>query len=66
MSRSVHDLNREFIGRIHKALYDLDPTSLEKELVSLVCLDALIQLAHPLGNMIGPHALYEQAYAPLQ
>ncbi|MEM9760598.1 MAG: ester cyclase [Pseudomonadota bacterium] len=62
---TVHDRNRELIRRWRSALYDLDPQSLPGQLKALVATDAPIQLAHPLGTLRGPEALYEQAYAPL-
>lgn len=53
------------MGRFRTALYDLDPAHLPVQLESLFAPDALIQLGHPLGSVIGPSALYEQVYAPL-
>ena len=65
MNRSVHDLNREFIGGFRDALYNLDPARLQEQLLELFCPDALIQLAHPLGTLIGPQALHDKVYGPL-
>lgn len=65
MSDSLHDHSRKLIGRFRRALYDLDTASLRAQLADLFVPDALIQLAHPLGTMTGPDALFEQAYAPL-
>ena len=65
MSDSVHDHSRKLIERFRSALYDLDTVSLRAQLADLFVPDALIQLAHPLGTMTGPDALFEQAYAPL-
>ncbi|MEM1110429.1 MAG: ester cyclase [Pseudomonadota bacterium] len=65
MSASVHDQNRAFIGRFRSALYDVDTAELRGQLESLFAPDAEIQLAYPLGKMVGPDALLEKAYAPL-
>ncbi|MFT5483393.1 MAG: putative ester cyclase [Halieaceae bacterium] len=65
MSTCVHDRNRALISRFRDALYNLDGRKLNEQLNALFAPDALIQLAHPLGNMIGPAALFEHAYRPL-
>ena len=65
MPEAIHDKNRELVGRFRAALYDMEPDRLPAQLKTLFSSDALIQLGYPLGSMIGPVALFEQAYMPL-
>ena len=65
MGTTDYDYNREFIGRFRRALYDLDPAALPRQLEELFAPDALIQLGCPHDSMTGPAALWQQAYQPL-
>ena len=65
MDLDLHSRNKQFISRFRKALYDCDPANLNKQLGELFAADCNIQLAHPLGELAGPDALYQVAYAPL-
>lgn len=53
------------IRRLHDMLYDIDASDLPARLSELFAPDCEIHLAHPLGQMRGPQALYDHAYEPL-
>ncbi|MBR9754183.1 MAG: ester cyclase [Gammaproteobacteria bacterium] len=53
------------IQQLHDVMYDIDASELPARLSELFASDCDIHLAHPLGQMQGPQALYEQAYGPL-
>ena len=61
----IHTANKQAIQPLRAALYDLDAATLPKTLQQVFAADAAIQLATPLETMLGPDALYEQAYQPL-
>ncbi len=65
MSTLQHDYNRALIGRFRQALYNLEPAHLPAQLGELFAPDALVQLGHPFGSVIGPVALHDDVYAPL-
>ncbi|WP_136247252.1 ester cyclase [Halomonas borealis] len=60
-----HARNKAVIERLRSALYDTDVEALPGQLAELFSPDCAIYLAHPLGEMQGPRALYERGYAPL-
>lgn len=62
---SIHNRNKEFIGRLRAALYDIDAGSLRRQLGEVFAADCQAHLAHPLESLHGIDALYEQAYRPL-
>ncbi len=62
---SIHNRNKEFIGRLRAALYDIDAGSLRRQLGEIFAADCEARLAHPFEVMTGAEALYEGAYVPL-
>ncbi|MCY4538736.1 MAG: ester cyclase [Chloroflexi bacterium] len=62
---SIHNRNKEFIGRLRAALYDIDARNLQRQLRELFAADCKARLAHPLESLHGVDALYERAYLPL-
>ena len=65
MAESIHNRNKERIGRFREALYDCDTGTLRARLGELFAADCLVQLANPLETLPGVAGLYEEAYAPL-
>ncbi len=62
---SIHNRNKEFIGRLRAALYDIDASELQRQLRELFAADCEAHLAHPLESLHGVDALYEGAWLPL-
>ncbi len=62
---SIHNRNKEFIGRLRAALYDIDASELPRQLRELFAADCEAHLAHPLESLHGVNALYEGAWLPL-
>ena len=61
----THTRHKELIAPLRAAIYDFDEASVRAALDAVIMPDALTRFAHPLGDNIGPQALYDQAYAPL-
>lgn len=57
--------SKAVVARFHAALYDCDSADLPRQLSDICHADCKIRLAHPLGDVIGPDALFETAYQPL-
>jgi predicted ester cyclase len=57
--------NKALIAQFRAALYDCDPAALPGGLAEVFAPDCQVHLADPLGDCVGPAALYERAYAPL-
>lgn len=55
----------ELIGPLRAALYDFDVQIVRRELHAVMAEDAVIHLCHPFGDMTGPDALVDAAFAPL-
>jgi len=60
-----HSAHKAALAPLRAALYDFTPNEARSALGALFAADAPVRLAHPLGEMEGPEALYETAYAPL-
>jgi predicted ester cyclase len=56
---------RKQIATLSLAMTDFDPVAVQSALVDFMTPDATIHLCYPFGEMIGPQALYDAAYAPL-
>ncbi len=65
MAESIHNQNKERIGALRAALYDIDAGKLRRQLSEIFAPDCLVQLANPLETLAGAAGLYEAAYAPL-
>ena len=65
MTDSIHNQNKARIGVLRRALYDIDPGNLRRQLSEVFAQDCLVQLANPLETLAGVDGLYEAAYAPL-
>ncbi|TCD15104.1 ester cyclase [Oricola cellulosilytica] len=60
-----HTRNKSLIAPVRAAMYDFSEEGVRSALNAIVAPDAEIRLAHPLGEMSGPDALYDGVYAPL-
>ncbi|WP_424985747.1 ester cyclase [Microbulbifer sp. S227A] len=58
-------LNKELIAILRSAMRDFAQAPVRRALEQVFAADATVHLAHPLGDLSGPAALYEHAYAPL-
>lgn len=57
--------HKALFAPLRAAQYDFEEGAVRSALAALMTPDATIHLAHPLGDMIGPQAFYDRAYAPL-
>ena len=62
---SVHQKNKQLVGKFRAALYDCDASSLQAQLSEVFTPDSVIHLATPLDDYTGSDALVEQVYLPL-
>jgi predicted ester cyclase len=58
------DLKKRFLA-LRLAMRDFAETPVREALHDLIAADATVHLCHPWGDVTGPDALYDQAYAPL-
>ena len=56
---------RKQIATLGLAMTDFDAVTVQSALIDFMATDATINLCYPFGEMIGPQALYDTAYAPL-
>ncbi len=61
----VHTDNKVLIAPLRQAMYDFNTEAVQAALRALVAPDAAVHMPHPLGDMAGPDAYYDQCYAPL-
>ncbi len=61
----VHQHNKQIVGKFRAALYDCQEAVLQAQLQEIFAPNCKIHLAHPLGDLKGPTALYQKAYHPL-
>ena len=57
--------NKALLSPLRAAMYNFDEAGVRARLNQIISADATIHMAHPLGDMIGPDALYQKAYGPL-
>ncbi|MEM7042994.1 MAG: ester cyclase [Pseudomonadota bacterium] len=60
-----HTQNKVLVAPLRAAMYDFDEAGVRAALQALIAPDAVIHMAHPLGDLTGPEALYNTCYAPL-
>lgn len=53
------------IAQLRAAQYDFDATAVKAALVAICDDGAIFHHCHPIGDVIGPEAFYDAAYAPL-
>jgi predicted ester cyclase len=62
----IHSQNKNTLTPLREALYDYEPENVRKVLNVLFTADALVQLAFPFDTLVGPDALYSEAFCKLQ
>jgi predicted ester cyclase len=60
-----HTEHKALIEPLRKAMYDFTEQGVRAALGGLLASDTAVHLCHPLGDMTGPEAFYETAFAPL-
>jgi len=65
MTLDIHQQNKQLIGKLRAALYDCEAAGLRACLRAVLAPDCEVHLAFPLGDQVGPDALFEQGYGPL-
>ena len=60
----VSDQCKSLIAPLREAMADFDG-SVRTEMASVFAADASVRLCHPFGDLTGPDAFYDAAYAPL-
>lgn len=60
-----HTANKAALAPLRAAMVDFDPDAVRAALAAVIAPDAVIHMPHPLGDMTGPEALYDQCYAAL-
>jgi len=61
----IHTRHKDLIAPIRAAMYDFDATNVRAALTDVMAADAVVHLAHPIGDLIGPDGFYDGAYAGL-
>lgn len=61
----IHTQHKQLIAPMRAAMYDFEKDSVQAALKALIVPDAVIHMPWPLGDMVGPEALYDRCYAPL-
>ena len=61
----IHQQNKQLIGQLRAALYDIDKGQLKKQLNEVFAPDCEIHLAFPFEDLAGADGLFEEAYRPL-
>lgn len=56
---------KALVAPLRAAQYDFDDAGVRAALDAVLAPDAVVRLAHPLGQMTGPAAFFDRAYAPL-
>ena len=56
---------KSLFQRVRLAMQDFGEGAVRAALRHVMARDAMIHLCHPFGDLIGPDALYDKAYAPL-
>jgi predicted ester cyclase len=62
---SIHEHNKQIIGKYRAALYDCHEAALEKQLREILAADCQIHLAYPFEDLHSPEGLYREVYQPL-
>lgn len=62
----IHTENKALLAPVRAAMYDFEPATVRSALDAVISADAVVHMCHPFGDLIGPEALYDACYAPLQ
>ena len=61
----IHTDNKALIAPLRAAMYHFTEMGVRAALDGVIAADAVIHMPYPLGDMVGPDALYDTCYAPL-
>ena len=61
----IHTRHKDLIAPVRAAMYDFDATNVRAALSDVMAADAVVHLAHPIGDLTGPDGFFEGAYAEL-
>nr|WP_081904600.1 ester cyclase [Palleronia rufa] len=64
MTMDVHTRNKALVATLRAAMYDFTDAGVRAAIGRAIAADAVIHLAHPLGDCVG-EGLYDRAYAAL-
>ena len=53
------------LAPLFAALYDFPQGGVQQALQDIIAADAIIHMCHPFGDLVGPDAMFEAAFAPL-
>jgi predicted ester cyclase len=62
---SVHEKNKQIVGKYRAALYDTHESTLPEQLREVLKPDCQVHLAYPFEELDGPEGLFQNAYRPL-
>ena len=62
---SIHEQNKQTVGKYRAALYDVSEAALQKQLKALLAPNCQIHLTFPFEDLDGPEGLFQNAYRPL-
>ncbi|WP_233416955.1 nuclear transport factor 2 family protein [Halovulum marinum] len=65
MTTDRHSRYKALIAPLRRAMYDFEEGTVRAAMRAVFAPDAVARLAHPFGEMHGPEAFYDRAYAPL-
>lgn len=65
MTQDLHSQNKALFAPVRQAMYAGGEANIRQAMSSAFAEDCVIHLAHPFGDMIGPEALWENAYGKL-
>ena len=65
MSNDIHQQNKQQIGKLRAALYNIEERTLKDQLNEIFTPNCEIHLTFPFEDLNGPKELYEQAYKTL-
>lgn len=65
MDTDIHTSNKARLAPLRAAMRDFEEAPVRAALEAVLAPDAAVHLCHPLGDLTGPQALYERAFAPL-
>lgn len=60
-----HSQHKALLAPLRAALYDFETSKVQVAMTNVMAADATIHLCHPLGDLSGPEAFFDTAFAPL-
>ncbi|SHG94290.1 ester cyclase [Cognatishimia maritima] len=60
-----HNQHKALLAPLRGALYDFEPKQVQAAMTDVMAADAIVHMCHPFGDVIGPDAFYQSAFAGL-